>query len=154
MRSHFCLSSLLLACVPLGLFGCGGVALDQLSDDTTAIVFLDAPVVADLGGFASLRLEGPSCFQVPEDTAATLNDIPASEFYVGGRGGNPLAAYIDVGCSQPSATWFLETSLLPPYVFALSAGGVTVELELDEDFEVARCEFPACVSEAAGREEP
>ena len=150
MRKRVALSSSAVACAALVLTACGE-PLASLPPDTVAAVYLEPPAALGSGGFASVRLDSASCFQLDSGTEATLNGTPADEVYVGGRGGNPLAAYIDVGCSPPSASWFLTDPVAPPFVLALSSGGVTLEVELDEDLAIARCDFPSCFSESPAR---
>lgn len=152
MRSRSAPSSLaLVGLCALSLAGCGGVPLDQLPDDATAVVYIEA---SEEFGFASWRLDTESCVQLPDDTTVTLNGVPSDERSLGGRGNNPLGAYVDVGCDWPSAYWGTLTSPQAPFTLEVSAGGVTLTVELSDPAEITRCDFPSCVSESPAVERP
>lgn len=138
--------ALVITCA-LGLVACDGIPLDELPDGVTAIISIDS---GEDFTFASWRLENDLCLQLPEDSVLTLNGTPPNggDLTLGGRGGNPLAAYIDVGCELPSAFWNFTSELSAPYVFELSSGDVSLVMELSDPREITRCDFPACVSDS------
>lgn len=136
-----------------GLIGCGE-PLDALPDDTVAVVFIDA-IEEQQGGFASLRFDNASCLQLSDGTSFLFNGIAPDEARVGGRGNNPLAAYLAVSCEPPSATWFQLARLPdPPFVFEVASGDISLVVEIDEAGAVTRCDFPSCASESSTRPPP
>lgn len=142
-----CMSLALVMACTLGLAACGEVPLDQLPDDATAFITIDT---GEDFAFVSWRLENDSCVQLPADATARFNGtpLPEGEMRFGGRGGNPLAAYLDLGCEPPSGFWGLTTAPTPPFVLEVESGGVTLVMELSDPREIERCDFPACVSES------
>ncbi len=138
------LAGALLAC---------GEPLAALPDDTVAAVYFE-DFGDGQGGYASVRLDNGACLQLADGTAFRFGGVPADDVIVGGRGNNPLAAYLAVGCEAPSASWYQLPSLPdPPFVFEAVSGDTTLTIELDERRQVTRCDFPACVSEAPLRGE-
>lgn len=118
--------------------------LDALPEDTIARLSTFGDENRSLFN-AAVELVSTGCLALSPEASFTLNDQPPDFVTTGGRGRDPLSAFLS-DCAAPSAGFSFppDTPMPDELVLVVDDQGVALRAVLTDEGDFTTCDFPAC----------